>query len=402
MISLVQINTTANYSATGRIAENIGLLAVERGWESFLVHGPRYINASNLQTICTESSLGEKIHGIKSLLLDEHGLGSTIATKKLIKKLETISPSIIHLHNIHGYYINYPILFEYLAKINIPIVWTLHDCWSMTGHCTHFDFIKCEKWKTHCQTCPQLKQYPKSIFIDNSYKNYELKKHCFLKVKNKLHLVSVSHWLENIIHHSFFKDCDTRTIYNGVDLDLFTPRKTSLKKNNLKFNIVGVANVWTKRKGLEDFIKLRHLLPKENFDITLVGITKNIASSIPNGINLIERTNNITQLADLYSAADVFFNPTWEDSFPTTNIEALACGTPVITYRTGGSPEAVSTDTGFVIEKGNLKEVVKAINTIREKGKNSYTQQCRKRAENNFDKNCTYMQYIDLYNTLLH
>lgn len=399
MKTLVQINTTANYTSTGRIAENIGLLARQNGWRSILVHGPRYVNPSQLSTFCTETSLGEKIHAVKSFLMDEHGLGSSVATRQLVKKLKELRPDIIHLHNIHGYYINYPILFNYLSEANTPVVWTLHDCWSMTGHCAYFDFVNCDKWKTHCKDCPQLGAYPKSLFKDNSYNNFELKRKYFLKAQQCLHIVTVSDWLRDIVKESFFRDCDIQRVYNGVDLSKFYNHDNAYKNNGV-FKIIGVANIWEKRKGLYDFVKLRQCLPVDKYEIVLVGISPQISKRLPEGIKVIRRTNSIDELSELYSSADVFFNPTWEDNFPTTNIEALACGTPVITYRTGGSPEAVSKETGFIVNKGDLQAVVEALNVVRERGRLYFRDNCRERAVTNFDMNFAYGQYMKIYEEL--
>ena len=231
MKTLIQINTAANYGSVGRIAENIGLLAQSNGWTCYLVHGPRYKNPSGLKTICSESLLEEKVHALKSFLFDAHGLGSADATRRLVKKIESLAPDIIHLHNVHGYYINYPILFDFLSAVQVPVVWTLHDCWSMTGHCSHFEFAGCNKWQTHCYSCSQLDSYPRSIFIDKSYRNFELKRKFFLKIKDRLHLIVVSDWLKDIALKSFFCDCNITRIHNGIDLDVFRPRIGIHKEN---------------------------------------------------------------------------------------------------------------------------------------------------------------------------
>ena len=224
MKTLLQINAACNYGSTGRIAENIGLLAQNQGWKCYIAHGTRYVKQTQLCDICTETSWGERMHALRSFLLDEHGLGSKQATLLLIRKIQQISPDIIHLHNIHGYYLNYPLLFNFLSTTNIPIVWTLHDCWPITGHCTYFNRIHCDKWKTYCDKCPQLKAYPKSLIRDNSANNYSLKRELFLSVKQHLHLIPVSDWLMNILNHSFLNDVPMTRIHNGVDLTIFTPQ----------------------------------------------------------------------------------------------------------------------------------------------------------------------------------
>lgn len=407
MPRLLQINTSCNYGSTGRIAEGIGLAAISAGWECFIAHGPRMVNTSCLNSIKVNSSFDEKIHGLfKSLLLDKHGLGSKKATERFIRYIDiNIHPDIIHLHNVHGYYLNYKVLFEYLATTDIHVVWTLHDCWPFTGHCPYFDLIKCERWKTGCYACPQLKAYPKSFFRDNSRKNWELKKALFAALKDRLMLVPVSDWLANLLQQSFFAGMKFRTIHNGVDIDTFRPRPINQVAEEYglqsRYIIIGVASPWSERKGLTDFIRLRTCLPLEQYAIILVGLSPKQRLALPAGITGIERTQDVAELAGLYGAADVFVNPTYEDNYPTVNLEAMACGTPVITYRTGGSPEAVSSTTGFVVDQGDIEQLAAAVRTITMAGKQAYSAVCRKRAEEHFNKNMCFQEYLNLYNALI-
>lgn len=403
-MKLLQINTVVNSGSTGRIAEDIGQLCIANGWSSYIAYGRNTRkSASELIKIGTRCDVYH--HVSITRLIDSHGLGSKKATVKFIKQIKKINPDIIHLHNIHGYYLNIKILFEYLSTLDKPIVWTLHDCWPLTGHCCYFDYIKCNKWKTGCYKCPQIKRYPASLFIDRSKHNYLLKKQLFNCAK-KITIVPVSNWLNEILNQSFLSYFHTKVIHNGIDISIFN---ISLNRLNLrcgmgindKFVILGVASVWDKRKGLGDFIQLSKLLSKE-YQIVLVGLSDKQLKIIPSNVIGIKHTDSIKQLADLYSAADVFLNPTFEDNFPTTNLEALACGTPVITYNTGGSIEAVSTGTGFIVEKGDLQGVVNAVNLVKENGKSFYEQSCRKRAESFFNKDDRFNEYIKLYNQLLN
>ena len=332
--------------------------------------------------------------------MDKHGNGSLWATKSFIKKIDTLKPDIIHIHNLHGYYINYDVLFDFLKRRNIPVIWTLHDCWSFTGHCAYFDLIQCEKWKTRCFNCDNKKEYPYALF-DNSNHNYVQKKQAFCGISN-MTLVPVSNWLDGLLHDSFLKDYPSRVIHNGIDLNVFKPTDNDLrKKYNLdnKCVILGVADGFGVRKGLRDFVKLQTILSDE-YKIILIGVSDTDIKLIPQGIIAIRRTDSQVELAKFYTMADVFLNPTYEDNYPTTNLEAIACGTPVITYQTGGSPESVSTDTGFVVEKGNIKEVLERINEIR-KSTELYKSSCIKYAEKYFDKNICFENYIDLYRSVL-
>lgn len=406
MLTLLQINVASNYGSTGKIVEQLGLLAKISGWNSYVAHGARYINPTKLSTIQVESKLGERIHGgWYSLLQDKHGLGSICATQNLIRKIKVINPDIIHLHNIHGYFINYKILFEFLSNTSIPVIWTLHDCWPMTGHCSHFDLIKCERWKTQCYSCPLKNEYPKSLFLDRSRENYILKKELFTSLGSRLTLVPVSNWLEDIVRQSFFKDAQICTIHNGIDLAIFMPHSTEdvVKKYQLqgKAVLLGVAAPWTQRKGFNDFFNLRKLLPSR-YAIIMVGLSSKQIAELPEGIIGIERTQNVNELAQLYSVADAFINTTYEDNYPTVNLEAIACGTPVITYRTGGSPESVTPQTGRVVEQGNIEQLVQAIHELEKTDREQIRQKCRDYAVEHFDKQKCFQKYIELYNNILN
>jgi len=336
--------------------------------------------------------------------LDRHGFASRKATKQLINKIEELKPDVINLHNIHGYYVNIEILFDYLKKIDVPVVWTFHDCWPFTGHCSYFDSIACEKWKTHCQNCPKKSFYPKSLLIDNSFKNFSDKKQIFNQLDN-LHIITPSNWLKNLVKQSFLSKFPVSCIHNGIDLSKFSPVENVeklIQKWNLKDKIIvlGVASIWDRRKGLDDFISLSNKL-SGTYQIILIGLTKKQIAQLPKNIIGIERTESIEELAEYYSLANVFVNPTYQDNFPTTNIEALACGTPVVTYNTGGSPEAIDKETGIVVEKGNLNDLKTAIERVTSAKTEYYDKEkCRKRAEKHFDKNERYQDYLQLFKTL--
>lgn len=403
MPKLLQINITANWGSHGRIAEEIGQLAMQNGWESYIAYG-RWANPSKSHLIKIGSMWDERWHGVQSRLLDNHGLASKRATKQLISAIKEIKPDLIHLHNIHGYYLNYPLLFDYLSHAEIPVVWTLHDCWSMTGHCAYFTYAKCEKWKTECSNCENLDSYPISYIIDNSRSNYAKKKKYFNIIRN-LTLVPVSDWLSGIVTQSLLKKNTVKVIHNGVDVEIFKPLgRGTLPKGllNGKKIVLGVSSKWEKRKGLEDFIKLRNLLSND-YQIVIIGLSEGQKKKMPDGVDGICRTDNIDELVRYYSSADVFINPTYEDNFPTTNIEALACGTPVITYRTGGSPEAIDENTGMVVEVGDINGLVDGIKKACQSNHKEETRRlCRERAVKYFNKNDRYKEYLDLYQSLLN
>lgn len=396
MPKLLQINVTANWGSTGKIAEDIGKLAIAAGWESWIAYGrgnPK--SSSNLIRIGNDWDM--RLHAIESRIFDNHGLASRQTTKKFIERIEEISPDIIHLHNIHGYYLNYPLLFEFLKKWGAPVVWTLHDCWPFTGHCAYYDYAKCDRWLKECHDCPQLKSYPASMLMDRSRKNYRDKKKSFLNHPN-MTFVPVSDWLRVELSKSFLHDYPAITIHNGIDTDIFHPVEQK-KTDSDKHVILGVASVWDKRKGLEEFVRLRTKL-SEDYLIILIGLSNDQISTLPDGITGIRRTENVEQLVALYNMADVFVNPTLEDNFPTTNLEALACGTPVITYKTGGSPEAIDKTTGFVADYQNIEALADKVVEVCTQSP-FLSSSCRQRALNLYNKNEVFKQYIQLYNQLL-
>lgn len=392
---LLQLNVTANWGSTGKIAEDIGNLAIKNGFQSWIAYG-RETAVSNSELIKVGDKLDIALHGIQSKFLDRHGLASKKSTKKFIDRIKEIKPDIIHLHNFHGYFINYPILFNFLKNWDGPVVWTLHDCWPFTGHCAYYSYAQCNRWQTGCFKCPQLSSYPSSLYIDRSLQNYTTKKDAFLGL-NRLTIVPVSQWLSDQVSLSFLKDYPRKVIYNGIDLETFNIKENSKKTNSKK--ILGVANVWSDRKGLSDFIKLRELLPSE-YKITLVGLSRAQIKSIPNGITGIERTENIHQLVNLYNQADVYVNTSVEETLGMTTIEALACGTPSVVYNATAIPETIDSKTGIVVPPKDISKLSEAIKYICDSIPFTASD-CRSRAKTLFDKNKTCQSYIDIYNSLL-
>lgn len=406
MPTLLQINVTANSGSTGRIAEDLGRIAISNGWESWIAYG-RGNPHSQSRLIRIGSNFDMNLHALQTRLFDNHGLASKKATEHFIRQIKEINPDIIHLHNIHGYYINYEILFDYLKEWGGPVVWTLHDCWTITGHCSHFVTANCDKWKTACSKCPLKKEYPASFFFDRSKKNHEIKKVKFTSLDNLI-LIPVSYWIENILKESFFKSTKTKVIHNGIDLTSFCPKKASevcLEKYGIPSNekyVLGVAGTWTKDKGLYDFYELRKILA-ENIKIVLVGVSDKIKNSLPAGIIGINRTESVSELSLLYSNAIAFVNPTWADTYPTTNLESVACGTPVITYRTGGSPESVEQSIGLVVEQGDIDGLNNAIMQIKNCTTDFFKKStCREYALLNFDKETHFKEYFEIYNHFIN
>lgn len=358
-MKIVQINSFSNGS-TGKIMMNIYEKLEENNIESYVIWG-RGRKPKNDKELIMNNKLGIYFHGLYTRLTDKTGFASSYYTKKMLRKLDSIKPDIIHLHNIHGYYINIELLFNYIRKNNIKVVWTLHDCWAFTGHCACF-YGECNKWKTGCYNCKMINEYPKS-YKDNSKWNYNKKKNLFLGLD--MVLVTPSEWLARLVSKSFLKEYKVIVINNEIDTNIFKPRKSDFReKNNLvdKKIILGVSNVWNDRKGLKDFIKLSQIIDN-SIKIVLVGLNDEQIKKLPNNILGIKKTENAIQLAEIYSAADIYFNPTYADNYPTTNIEALACGTPVATYNTGGSPECIDKN-GFVFEKGEYSRIIDVLDNL--------------------------------------
>lgn len=408
MKKLLQINPVLRVNtSTGRIMQEIGELAMQNGWESYIAYsqGRDGIKPCQSHLLPIGNRWSVAWHGIMTRLSDRHGLASDTATKQFISRIEELQPDVIHIHNIHGYFLNYRILFEYLSQCHIPVVWTVHDCWLYTGHCYYYSFVGCDKWQTECGHCPQKRKFPASWWIDSSRQNYMSKKNAFTSMPhNRLTIVPVSEWIKDEMQRSFFRGYDFRVIHNGINTQVFKLFDAGLIKNKYSLNgkhiLLGVASIWSKEKGLDDFIRLSGML-NENEIIVLVGVDAKTQRYLPRNIIGINRTESVHELAELYSAADVFVNPTWQDNYPTVNMEAIACGTPVVTYHTGGSIEAVTEDTGRIVTQGNVKELLDVIRNIMVKGKSYYRARCRAYALTHFRKEDRYAYYLELYNELI-
>ena len=396
-MKVLQINSVCGVGSTGRIATDLYKVMKENGIESKIAFG-----IGDAENIPQEDAFkfGNKfdyyIHNAVSRITDRAGFYSKLNTLKLLKFIKSYEPDIIHIHTIHGFYINIEILFKFLKEYKKPVIWTLHDCWSFTGHCAHFDLIGCTKWKTQCYNCPIHREYPKS-FTDNSKHIYKLKKQLFTGVEN-LTIVTPSQWLADLVKQSFLKDHTIRIINNGINLDVFKPIENDIKikyQCENKYLILGVAFGWGKKKGLDIFIELSKRLDENKYKIMLVGTDEHIEKDLPDNIISIHRTKNQNELAKIYSAADLFVNPTREDTYPTVNMESLACGTPVLTFNTGGSPEIIDETCGMVVEKDDIDSMYNEIINICEN--NVFTKEMCLKKSRMFDKNEKYRNYIELY-----
>ena len=359
------INSVCGIRSTGRICTDLAQNYINQGDEVKIAYGREETVPENFQKYAVRigTKVDLRLHALRTRILDEHGFGSVKATRNFLKWAEEYDPQLLWLHNIHGYYINVEMLFAWIkSRPQMKVKWTLHDCWAFTGHCTNFTLAHCDKWKTGCSLCPQRRQYPKSWLLDNSAVNFNRKRNAFTGVHD-LTLITPSKWLQELVQQSFLKDYCVEVHYNTINTDVFKPIPSDFRKKyhlQDKKIVLGVASIWDEKKGFDDFLKLADIL-NENCRIVLVGLNKKqLKKCKPNMIG-IERTNRPEELAEIYSAADVFFNPTYEDNYPTVNLEAEACGTRVITYKTGGAPETIKRKDSTVIAVGDFMAVLSFI-----------------------------------------
>lgn len=396
-MKLYQINVVCGTGSTGRIVADISHMMEEHGDECRIAYG-RGKAPDDINAIKVENKFGNSWHAIMTRLTDRHGLYSKRATKMLIKDIKQFRPDIIHLHNIHGYYLNYEMLFAFLKEYNKPVVWTLHDCWAFTGHCAHFDASGCQRWKMECGQCCQSKEYPSSLWKDASQANYTSKKKSFTGVM-RLHIITVSDWLKSVAEQSFLTDYPIITIYNGIDLKVMHPTESNLRQQyelTQKKIVLGVASVWNEKKGLGLFQILAAKLP-ENYQIILIGVSEKLKKRMPANVICIDK-QNYTELAKWYSAADVYVNGSIEETMGLTTIEAMACGTPVVVQRATAIPEVVGEGCGIVVKKHDIDGMIQAITTLEKT--DEVTNRCVTWAAE-FEKKKQYQHYYEVYQNLL-
>ena len=386
-MKVLMINSVCGIGSTGRICTDLANELTKKGHDVKIAYGREQAsNKFSDYAVKIGGRFSVKLNALKARLFDNEGFNAKRATKKFLKWAEEFNPDVLHLHNLHGYYLNVELLFKWIkSRPNMKVLWTLHDCWAFTGHCSYFDYANCDKWQIECCNCPQKRKYPKSIFKSNAKNNFIKKKMAFCGIEN-LQIITPSKWLKGLVKNSFLKEYEVKVVYNGIDVNVFKPTISEFKKvNNLEHKkiILGVANVWEERKGFSEFIELSKLIDGDT-RIVLVGVSDKQLNVLPNNVLGIKRTNSVDELVEIYSASDVLFNPTYEDNYPTVNLEAQACGTPVITYKTGGSVESVPNEN--VIEKGNYKEVLEKLNKK------------LKIKESDFSKNSMIEGYLKLIN----
>lgn len=395
-MKVLLINSVCGIGSTGRICTDLALALESQGHEAKIAYG-RNGNSPNYdeqKTIRIGTSFDVRVHGVETRLFDKHGFGSLKATNNFLKEIDKYSPDIIHMHNLHGYYINVESLFKYIKEKQIPVVWTLHDCWAFTGHCTHFDRVSCEKWKSGCYKCEQKSLYPTSI-LDCSKSNYVRKKKAFCGVDNMI-LTTPSKWMKSFIEMSFLRNYAVKIVPNGIDTTVFKKVKSNIRRAfniSEKYIVLGVSSGWPETKRLAHFVRLSHDLG-DDYKVVVIGISEEQRKELPKNMIGLLKTTNVQELVGWYSEASVFLNPTVEDNYPTVNLEAQACGTPVITYRTGGSPETITPGYGIILEKDDYNGLVDATIRLCKEGKPNISSNIKDRIECAND-------YIKIYEEIL-
>jgi len=368
-MNVLFINSVCGIRSTGRIVTDLADVYIEQGHSVKVAYGRGEV-PKKYESIAYRIGTRFRVikNALKARIFDNEAFNAKKETEKFLEWANNYNPDVLWLHNLHGYYINIELLFEWIkSRPNMLVKWTLHDCWAFTGHCSHFSYIGCDQWKKGCKQCKQKNEYPKSWMYDNCQSNYFFKKTLFSGVKN-LNIIVPSFWLAEKLKESFLKEYPVEVIHNTIDINVFKPTKTNLREHlgiEEKFVILGVASAWNEKKGLNDFVSIANKLDNR-YAVILVGLSERQIKQIPKGIIGIGRTNSKEELAEYYSCADVFLNLTYEDTYPTVNLEAQACGTPCFTFNTGGCAETIK--NGCVIEQGNLEEVERRIKLLHKKG----------------------------------
>lgn len=399
-MKVLMINSVCGIRSTGRICTDIAELLEKQGHDCNIAYGRENVPEKYQKySVKVGKRTNIYVHALKARLFDSAGFSSKRATQKLIKRIIKYDPDIIHLHNLHGYYIHVGVLFDFLKKYNKPILWSFYDCWSFTGHCSHFDFNQCAQWKTGCESCVYKYEYPKSLFSRAKY-NYKKKKQLFSNLP-KLQLIVPSHWMKSMVSQSYMKDYSIQVLPNGIDLNVFGAIDTTFRLDNRltdKFVILGVSSFWNKMKGLEFFNRLANDLDKKKFQIVLVGKAED--GSLSDKILHIPATNNIKELCALYTAADVFVNPTLQETQGLTTVEAFACGTPAIVFNSGGAAECVDETCGLVVDRGDYQSLLNGIIRM-QLGEVSFDKQDCIHVAKKYDAQKLYQNFIKLYEEII-
>lgn len=395
-MKIVAINTVAEvYNAPGRIMTDICRAINDNGGDALAVYGrgepPLGINSYHM---------GGKFdfysHTLKSRITDSEGLHSVVATRKMLDEVERFEPDIVHLHNLHGHYLNYRLLFDWLKTTGVPVVWTLHDCWAFTGHCAYYSSVKCNGWLTGCKQCKHIREYPRS-YIDRARYNFAKKTDVFTSL-DRLTIVPVSQWLANEVASSFLNKYSVKVIPNGIATDIF--RRVPAEFRSRTFRILGVASNWENRKNLQFFIDLAYNSPTAI--VYLAGrLSRKQRKKLPKNILLVGEVKDCQEMAHVYSSVDMFINASDSETFGMTTIEAMSCGLPVIVNNTTALPEVIAGDSAFVTDIRDKKKVLTLIEKIKNEIIPLKTETSLEHVRANYDVSVMVSAYIQLFKNIL-
>lgn len=391
-MKVAQINATCGSGSTGKICLSVSKLLNERAVGNVIFYSQGMSDYSKGIKFSTDRY--KKIQALKSRICGNWGFNSKMATRRLISELEHFAPDIVHIHNIHAHDCDLDMLLPYLKEKRIKVFWTFHDCWAFTGYCTHFLMENCDKWKTECRNCVKWREY--SWIFDRSNMLFQKKK--TLLDDLDITLITPSDWMAKTVKQSFLSQKEIVVIHNGINLDVFKPSRSNFRDRydlQGKKIVLGVAFNWGYAKGLDVVNKLANMLDEE-YAIVLVGTTPAVDKQLSPRIICIHKTDDQAQLADIYSAADVFINPTREENYPTVHLESIACGTPVISFDVGGCKETIPEGCGECVSCGDVEEMERAIirwcsNAV------AHAQSFDREYIARMDEKECFRKYIDLY-----
>lgn len=396
---VVQINGVSSSGSTGKIVTQLSEVMRENDIENYIISSGYKEKTKAENVYFCSSNIGVKLHQILGILCGNSGFHSPIATRKAIAFIKKTQPDVVHLHNIYSYYLNVEKLLLFLKKSGIPVVWTMHDFWAVTGHCTHFESVGCDKWKTQCGKCPQKSLFPYSKFFDRSRSLHKKKRKIF-QGWDDLHIVTVSNWVKSKAEQSYFSDKNITPIYNGIDLNTFRKKSVDRAKwMNGKFVILSVSMGWSRKKGFDDFMELSQKLNDDEI-IVLIGLTDKQIEELPDNIIGMKRTANADELCDYYNMADVYVSASVEETMGLTVVEAMACGTPAVVYNKTALPELIRDGCGFVCEYG-VDYLYEGIKKIRQQNKTDFSDHCIRFVSENFNKHNQYEKYCELYKRIV-
>lgn len=389
---LLQINTVASGASTATLMHFIDAEARRRGYLTAIAYGRGALpeaaaRATQYYRIGSAATIA--LHVAATRLADAHGLMSRHATRRLLAFIDSFDPDVVYLHNIHGYYLNYPILFEYLRRRGCKVVWHLHDCWPFTGHCAFYQAAGCSRCHTdECSRCGSRLSYPRSFF-SRAHANYRRKKASFTGLPD-IDIIAVSRYLAEEVRLSFLRGYRIHTVVNGVDTAVFAPPATDGHSD--RRCVLAVANVWTAEKGLLDLLALRRHLP-EDYSIVVAGRMPR-GFSLPEGISHTGIIRDPDALARLYGRASVYVSLSRQEGCPLTTAEALACGTPVVAYDVCGVSAETPSGVAAFVAPGDIAAVAKAIALYAEG--DSRSEACRAAALTYFDSRRVARMCLDI------